>query len=223
MHDYDRSSKWIIQHHGDALLRLAGLAEIRAWRPLQAEVVQPRQLPDGLLEVEGLPGEQPDLFLIELATWLEPRLIEQLTRDVLLVFLDRRILPEAIAFVLHPGKGRNVQPQRLETSRLQWTRLEIGWRIVPLWTLQADDLFAADDVGMVPWIPLTQTREPPEAIASRCRDAIDRLAAPDERANLLAVTAVMARLRYNDPRFLSILGGSDVMIESVLIQEIVAE
>ncbi len=46
---YDRSSKWLIQHHGDSMLRLADVKNIRAWRPVQAELVQPRRLPDGLL------------------------------------------------------------------------------------------------------------------------------------------------------------------------------
>jgi hypothetical protein len=39
---------------------------------------------------------------------------------------------------------------------------------------------------------------------------------------LLAVTQVLTRLRYNDPQLLMILGGSEIMIESPLIQEIVA-
>jgi hypothetical protein len=47
--------------------------------------------------------------------------------------------------------------------------------------------------------------------------------APDERANLLAVTQVMAGLRYNDPRLLSILGGSQAMIESPVLQKLIAE
>ena len=38
---YDRSSKWLIQHHGDSMLRLAKIGNIQAWRPTQAEVVQP--------------------------------------------------------------------------------------------------------------------------------------------------------------------------------------
>ena len=50
MHEYDKSSKWLIQHHGDSILRMAGIVGIETWRPLQAEVVQPRQLPDGLIE-----------------------------------------------------------------------------------------------------------------------------------------------------------------------------
>jgi hypothetical protein len=39
---YDKSSKWRIQHHGDSILRLARVERIEAWRPAQAEVVQPR-------------------------------------------------------------------------------------------------------------------------------------------------------------------------------------
>jgi hypothetical protein len=33
---YDRSSKWLIQHHGDSILRLAGLTGLVSWKPLQA-------------------------------------------------------------------------------------------------------------------------------------------------------------------------------------------
>lgn len=48
-----------------------------------------------------------------------------------------------------------------------------------------------------------------------------------EKANLLAVTQVLTGLRYNDTgllgRLLNILGGRQVMIESPLIQELVAE
>ena len=65
---FDRSSKWLLQHHGDSILRLGGIEHVRAWRPLQADVVQPRQLPDGLLEVELADHPEPDLFLIEVAT-----------------------------------------------------------------------------------------------------------------------------------------------------------
>jgi hypothetical protein len=28
MAEFDRSSKWLIQHHGDALLRLAGVRDV---------------------------------------------------------------------------------------------------------------------------------------------------------------------------------------------------
>ena len=69
---YDRSSKWLIQHHGDSMLRLAGVKNTQAWRPAQAEVVQPRRL-RMVLEVRLEDEPQDDLFLIEVATYPERR------------------------------------------------------------------------------------------------------------------------------------------------------
>src|SRR5580704_12993585 len=103
MHDdYDRSSKWLIQHRGDAILRLGGVTDIQAWRPLPAELVQPRQLPDGLLEVLLVGEADPDLYIVEIATYPEERIQEQVLRDMLLVYLDRRVLPEVLTLVLCP-------------------------------------------------------------------------------------------------------------------------
>jgi hypothetical protein len=65
MHDDDKSTKWLIQHHGDAILRLAGVRDIAAWTPLQAEPVQPRRLPDGLLEVHFRGQPRPSPFVLE--------------------------------------------------------------------------------------------------------------------------------------------------------------
>ena len=70
---------------------------------------------------------------------------------------------------------------------------------------------------------LARSPEPAEALAHRCRDAIDQHAPAGEKENLLAVVQVLARLRYNDPRVFDILGGKRIMIESPLIDEIVSE
>ena len=32
MQDYDRSSKWLIKHHGDSILRMAGVRDIATWK-----------------------------------------------------------------------------------------------------------------------------------------------------------------------------------------------
>ena len=37
---YDKSSKWLIQHHGDSMLRLAKIENIQSCRPAQAEVAR---------------------------------------------------------------------------------------------------------------------------------------------------------------------------------------
>jgi hypothetical protein len=73
MQEYDKSSKWLIQHHGDSILRLVGIGGIASWRPLQAELVQPRRLPDGLIEALLRGEDQADLFILELATYPEKR------------------------------------------------------------------------------------------------------------------------------------------------------
>jgi hypothetical protein len=219
--DKDRSGKWLIGHCGDALLRLAGVSGFRAWRAVAADVVQPRQLPDGLLDVFFNDRSEPDPFLVEIATYPEERLEEQVLRDALLVWLDRRVLPEVVTLVLHPRGNLRLSGTQQQTSRHGWTTIACTWRVVELWTVSAADLLAANDVGLIPWVPLARFDEAPEVILRQCRERIDLQAPRDWRANLLAVTLVMTRLRYNDPQLLAILGGSQVMIESPLIQEII--
>ncbi len=220
---YDKSSKWLIQHHGDSMLRLARVGKIAAWRPAQAEVVQPRQLPDGLLEVR-LQGEpQDDLFLIEVATYPERRVGKQLTGDLMLVYLDRGELPEAVTFVLRPKGKYRIPRSRNLRSRHGLSSCRVKWRAVELWTIPAEDLLQAQDVGLIPWVPLTNFADPPETMVQRCREVIEQHAPPGEKANLLAVTQVLTYLRYNDAGLLTILGGRKVMLESPLIDELVME
>jgi hypothetical protein len=223
MHEYDKSSKWLIQHHGDSILRLAGVRDIADWRPLQAEVVQPRQLPDGLIEARRQGQAEADLFVLELATYPEARIVEQVARNMTLVYLDRRVVPEVLVLVLHPRGNQQVANAADLRSAWGWTRWQAAWKVVELWTVPAEDLLAAGDVGLVPWVPLAQFDGPPEPILRQCRARIDRDAAPEERENLLAVAQVLAGLRYNDPRLFELLGGREAMIESPVLQELKAE
>jgi hypothetical protein len=219
---FDKSSKWMIQHHGDSILRLAKIENIQNWRPVQAEIVQPRQLPDGLLEVRLQDESQDNLFLLEVATYPERRISQQLTRGMMLVYLDRGELPEAVTLVLRPkGKYRVARGTNLR-SRRGLSSCNLKWRVVELWNIPGEELLAAHDVGLIPWVPLTDFSATPESILERCRDTIQQDAPPCERANLLAVTQVLTYLRYNDVGLLTILGGTRTMIESPLIQELVS-
>ncbi len=220
---YDKSSKWLIQHHGDSILRLAGIEKIAAWRPAQAEVVQPSQLPDGLLEVR-LEGEsRDDLFLLEVATYPERRVEDQLLRDLMLVYLDRGELPEAVTLVLRPKGKYQVPASREVRSRRGLSSCRMSWRVVELWAVPAEELLQAGDVGLVPWVPLADFTDPPERMMLRCREAIEHTAPPGEKANLLAVTQVLAYLRYNSRDLLKTLGGKEVMLEVPFLDEIVEE
>jgi hypothetical protein len=218
---YDRSSKWLIQHHGDSLLRLAGVTSVRSWRALQAELVQPAQLPDGLLEAE-LESRDQRLYLLELATYPEERAHEQLVRDALLTFLDRKALPEILVFVLSPKGRKRIRSQSLHVSPEGWADLRVRWRVIELWTIPADEVLASNEPGLMPWVPLMHFTGAPEPVFEQCRSVIER-APSGEQSTLLAVTQVLARLRYNDPALFRILGGRQPMIESPLLDELKAE
>jgi hypothetical protein len=99
----------------------------------------------------------------------------------------------------------------------------VNWRVVELWTVPAEELLQTGDIGLVPWIPLTDFADPPEKMTERCRNLIDEGAPPGEKANLLAVTQVLAFLRYNSLELLTILGGKQVMLEVPYLDEIVLE
>ena len=53
--EYDKSSKWLIEHHGDSILHLAGVRNVTGWKPLPTDLVQSRRFPDGVIEVRS-PG-----------------------------------------------------------------------------------------------------------------------------------------------------------------------
>ncbi|MDP6115504.1 MAG: hypothetical protein QGG53_26895 [Planctomycetota bacterium] len=223
MGTYDKSSKWLIQHHGDSILRLAGFTSVEEWRPLQAELVQPTQLPDGLLEAQLSGRESPNLFVVEIGTYPENRLYDQLTRDALLVFLDRMVVPEVVVLILHPKGNLQISDFAEFESELGLASLRLRWRVVELWKLDAEELLATNDPGLMPWVSLTEFTDPPEEVLRRCRQTIDQEAKPAEQTNLLAVSQVLAKLRFDDVNILNLFGGKQVMIESPLIQELVDE
>jgi hypothetical protein len=228
MFEYDKSSKWYIQHHGNSILWMAGVQNIAAWTPLQAELVLPRQLPDGVLSVLEHGQTKPDIYILEIATYPDARVPSQAVRDTALGLLERGVLPEVLVLFLHK-KGNVAAASSVELkSRKGFTRMKLWWRAVKLWELPAEELLTAGDVGLVPWVPLAKLSGPPEPIIRRCRARIDHDAAPPDREDLLTVTQFLLKLRYNDKttlleRLRGLLGGREVMIQSPLYQEIVEE
>jgi hypothetical protein len=212
----------MIQHHGNALLFLGGVRDVRRWKAVQAEVVQPSQLPDGLLEVYCKGQTKPDYYLVEIATYPERRVRDQMERDIHLVLLQRKVLPEALTVVLRP-RGQGVETSRERQSRLGWSQTLTSWRVVELWNVPAADLLAANDVGLILWLPLTQFDGPPENLLRQCRERIDQQALRDERGNLLAVTQVMAELRFHNIDLVNLIGGQPMFLESPLVKEVLAK
>jgi hypothetical protein len=125
--------------------------------------------------------------------------------------------------VLRPKGKYRVPRSRSLRSRHGFSSCRLNWHVVELWTIPAEELLRAGDVGLIPWVPLTDFADPPETMLQRCRETIEEHAPPGEKANLLVVTQVFSFLRYNDLGLLTILGGKDVMLEVPFLDEIVME
>ncbi len=219
---YDKSSKWLIEHHADAILRLAGLTGIRTWKAVNPELVQPRQLPDGLVEVQLEGRAANDLFLLEIYTYPDSRIPGELADDLMLTYIDRRRLPEVLTLILHPKGNLQAPPSHRVASPLGWSGLAFSWQVVELWKVPVGPLLAAKDPGLVPWLLLTQLDREPSAVLHDARDILGN-AMPSELESLQIATQILGRLRYNDEGLFAILGGKKAMIESPVFKEIIAE
>ena len=219
---FDPSTKWMLEEHGAAILYLAGVRSVVSCRALGAEVVQPRKLPDGLLEARFADSDELKLVLVEVATYPEERVVAQISDDLRLLRQARGVLADAVVICLCPRGNYRVPEAMEETSPLGWSGETLRWKVVELWTLSAEDLLMAPDVGAVALASLAKYDGPPEVLLQRCRDRIDREGG-EKRANLLAVSQVFARLHFDRTEWLDILGGINVMIESPWLQEISAK
>ena len=218
--DKDRSAKWLLTHHGDAILKLAGLTGFQSWKAIQAETVAPRRLPDGLLEVRFPNTTQPTWVLVEIETYPDSDADRQVLDDLMLIAVDRKVVPEVVSLVLKP-KGRLVVLGNSErTSSRGGTRVSGSWPVVRLWELDAEQLLSVGDVGLIPWVPLTRTTLAAEELMIRCRDRLAQVTDPADRAGLIVVTQILAGLAFPDKRFLNLFGGPVAMIESPVLDEV---
>src|SRR5262245_10710830 len=138
---FDKSSKYLVQRHAGGILLLGGATGVRSCKAVQAELVQPRQLPDGLIEVLFEGRKKPDHVLVEVATYPEKRALEQALDDLTLArqFL-KGVLPEMLMLVLCPRGKFRIGGRHEARSRLGWSGLGCGWKVVELWTLPAEEL-----------------------------------------------------------------------------------
>lgn len=220
---YDKGGKWLIEHHADAILKLAGVGSVTSFRVLPGELVQSRQLPDGMVEARLVDRPEPVLFLIEINTYSYTATANELLDDVLLTYLNRRVVPEVIALTLSTKDNVRIAPEKKLTSDLGHTRLEAGWRVINLWELNAADFLPLTDPGMAPWVALMNIVGPPEPVLQQCRDAIETGSSGGERDNLLNAAHILAGLRFNVDMLRALFRRGGDMIESPVLQEWFAE
>lgn len=213
----DRSANWIIEHHGGSLLHLAKISNFTKWQAAPTVLTFPKQMPDGLLDVTFPDRPSADPFLIEIESYPERDTIEQIRADAAMVLLARGVLPDILLVVLSPKGNLSIAPEQVVRSAHGLCELRLRIHVVNMWMIPAADLLAANDVGLVPWIPLTDFKGAPESILQQCKERIEAQAAPSEKANLLAATRVMAEMRYNDAQLLNLLGGLPMSMEKVYL------
>jgi hypothetical protein len=185
-------------------------------------LVHPLESPDSVLEVFFPGREEPDPVIVEIATYPERRVNDQMARDAMVVLLARDVLPTLLTLVLHPKGNLHITGDHEWACSQSRTRLSLQWQVIELWTLAADDLLATDDIGLIPLVPLAHIDGPPDITLRRCRQRIDE-APKDEQENLLAVAHIMAQMRYTELGLLSIFGGKQMFNDSPIVQEIVQE
>jgi hypothetical protein len=216
---YDVGSKWLIETFAAELLRVAGVGPVASARPLPAELVQSRQRPDGLVEVRLAGRPDPVLCLIEVNTYSYKAAAGELLDDLLLTYLNRRVVPEVVAITLSDKGNVRVAPGARLDSPLGHARLEDGWRVVNLWELSAADFLPLTDPGLAPWVPLMNLDGPPEPVLQQCRDVIGAVPDAGRRGNLLGVTQILAGLRFGDAMLAALFGEEGTMIESPVLEK----
>ncbi|MBW3595839.1 MAG: DUF4351 domain-containing protein [Planctomycetes bacterium] len=219
---YDRSSKWLIQHHGDSILRLASITS-SAGAQHKRRSCSRGSFPMDCWTCACAARIRTTCFYGKLRHFRSGGQPTNLVRDTMIVCLDRHELPEVIVLVLRPKGRYRIPTQSRLRSRRGYSSCTVRWTVIELWRLPAEKLLEAGDVGLTPWVMLADSALPPAKLAQRCRTAIEEQAPPEERQNFFAVLQVLARLRYNDPEVFAIFGGKQTMIESPLIHEVVAE
>src|SRR4051794_1837654 len=118
-HAFDKGGKYLVQQQTRGVLLLGGATGVRSCKAIQAELVQPRQLPDGLIEVYFDGQKKPDHVLVEIATYPEKRALDQALDDLALArqFLKGK-LPEMLMIVLCPKGKFRITGQHSTGSRL---------------------------------------------------------------------------------------------------------
>ena len=203
----------------DLLLKLAGIGPVVSVKAVPGELVQSRQLPDGLVEARLAGRTEPVLCLIEINTYSYASTANELLDDVLLAYLNRRVVPEVIALTLHDRGNVRVALDVRCNSASSDARLEAAWRVVNLWELNASAFLPLSDPGMAPWVALMKIDGAPEPVLQQCKDVIEAKTAGGELENLRVTMQLLGGLRFDKALLKKLFARKDDMIESPILQE----
>jgi hypothetical protein len=204
-------------------LRVGGLTNVVRTEAMPGEVVQNRRFPDGLLQAFRRGDSKPCHVLVEIATYPERRALKQALDDLAIAYSALGHLPDLLMLVLRPKGKFRIGDQHEVRSKLSWSRLGASWRTVELWTLPAEAFLVDADVGLLPWVPLMEMGGPPEPVLERCVERIEAEAPDEHQGDMLAISELMAGLRFPDSQLLKLFEGKQAMIESLVVKRWKAE
>jgi len=219
----DKSERWLLQHQAGSILRLAGITGFTSWTVEESSLIAPRRLPDGLVNVNFPDRENPVAVLIEIESYANKDAERQMFEDLLLARLELGVIPEGICVVLQP-KGRvRVREKLLATSEVGTSKLSAQWKVVEVWKLNADELLAQNDLGLIPLVPLAKITGPVEPILRECRKRIERDAPAQQMEAFLVIPHIFAGMVYPTNLLKAIFAGGRPMIESPVLTELEGE
>ncbi len=216
--DKDRSAKWLLGKHGDALLRLAGITRFTEWEHAPAEVVAPRRSLDGLFKLTFPNEVQPRLVIVEIESYADSTADRQVMDDIMLVVLEHRRTPEVVSLILKPKGEVAVAGRDERASPSGQVRLVGTWPVVKPWEIDAETLFADGDDGLIPLAPLARTALPPVEIVTRCVDRMNAVADDTERSSLLSVASIFLKLAGAPFDLIQLPGGKAMFLEKIVRQ-----
>jgi hypothetical protein len=220
---FDIASKYLLHNQGKGVLPIGGIKNVRRIEPMPGEIVQTRKYPDGLLQVFLGNERKPHHVLVEVAIYSEKRALKQALNDLTLAYSVLGHLPDLLMLILRPKGTVRITGKHEVRGKLEPSRLTAEWKPVEMWTQPARQFLEKGDVGAVPWATLMDFDGPPEELLQLCAAKIEREAHPKDQADLLAVSQVLTELRFPNPELLQLLGGEKLVIESPMLQRMVAK
>jgi hypothetical protein len=210
----DKSERWLLTQQAGSILKLAGIYGFTSWVVEESSLVAPRRLPDGLVRVTFPDSPQPLPFIIEIESYSNVDADRQMYEALLLARLELGVIPEGICIVLRPRGNARAIGRFDKASPLGSSQVSASWRVVELWKLKAEELLAHNEIGLIPFVPLSQINGPVEPILRECRKRIDRDAPASKKESYLAVTHILGRMVHAQDLLDRMFTGTHVMIES---------
>ncbi|MBM3460138.1 MAG: hypothetical protein FJX77_16585, partial [Armatimonadetes bacterium] len=85
MAHWDDLTLWVVDHHGDGVLRLGGVGPLESWKAGATTLTVPPRRTDGLIEARRVGETRDRLYYVEVGTYPERRLENQMWEGVLRV------------------------------------------------------------------------------------------------------------------------------------------